>query len=354
MIPFGLSGIAVVLSLLGQPGLPDLDRRLLSENPETLARQAIEQGDATRGARVFYRPQLACARCHVAGDWRRTRSAPTWPRSGKEATDAHLVESILAPSKVDQAGVTRPSRSPSPTARTLDRPARRGPARRVVLRDPRGATASSSRSPKARSRSGRSAGPVADAGRAWSTSSRSRQEFLDLVRYLREIADGGPDRARQLRPSARRARPAPLPDYERDLDHAGLIAGLGPESFQRGEAIYERVCANCHGTKDRPGSLPTSLRFASGTFKNGGDPYRMYQTLTLGFGQMAAQAWMVPRQKYDVIHYIREAYLKAAQPLAVSPRSTATTSTGCPEGQVARPRARRPSSRGRRWITARP
>ena len=25
---------------------------------------------------------------------------------------------------------------------------------------------------------------------------------------------------------------------------------------------------------------------------------------------MAAQTWMVPRQKYDVIHYIREAYFK--------------------------------------------
>ena len=40
----------------------------------------------------------------------------------------------------------------------------------------------------------------------------------------------------------------------------------------------------------------------------------MYRTITDGFGQMAAQTWMVPRQKYDVIHYIREAYLKAAGP----------------------------------------
>jgi hypothetical protein len=36
----------------------------------------------------------------------------------------------------------------------------------------------------------------------------------------------------------------------------------------------------------------------------------MYQTLTRGFGLMAPQSWMVPQQKYDVIHYIREAYLK--------------------------------------------
>ncbi len=63
-----------------------------------------------------------------------------------------------------------------------------------------------------------------------------------------------------------------------------------------------------------PARCRSSLRFASGVFKNGSDPYRMYQTLTLGFGQMPPQTWMVPVQKYDVIHYIREEYLKAANP----------------------------------------
>ena len=142
----------------------------------------------------------------------------------------------------------------------------------------------------------------------------SRQQFLDLVRYLMEIADRGPARALELRPASSTIGMAPLPGYEAELDHAGIIADLGARSFERGHQIYERVCANCHGTKDRPGSLPSSLRFASGVFKNGADPYRMYQTLTLGFGQMPPQTWMVPVQKYDVIHYIREAFLKVANP----------------------------------------
>jgi hypothetical protein len=58
------------------------------------------------------------------------------------------------------------------------------------------------------------------------------------------------------------------------------------------------------------GSMPTSLRFAVDKFKNGSDPYSLYQTLTHGYGMMAPQTWMVPRQKYDVIHYLRETYLK--------------------------------------------
>ena len=105
-----------------------------------------------------------------------------------------------------------------------------------------------------------------------------------------------------------------MPEYEQHLDHAGLIGDWDGDSLKRGEAIYQRVCANCHGTKDKPGSLPTSLRFAEGKFKNGSDPLSMYRTLTHGFGLMAPQTWMVPSQKYDVIHYIRETYLKPHNP----------------------------------------
>ena len=102
----------------------------------------------------------------------------------------------------------------------------------------------------------------------------------------------------------------PLPEYERRLDHAGLIAGLDAASLRRGEAIYIRVCANCHGTADRPGSLPDAPRFASAALRNGSDPYSLYRTITDGFGRMAPQSWMVPQQKYDVIQYIRETYFK--------------------------------------------
>ncbi len=56
------------------------------------------------------------------------------------------------------------------------------------------------------------------------------------------------------------------------------------------------------------------MQVATGKFKNGGDPYTMYQTLTRGFGMMVPQTWMVPEQKYDVIHYIRRAYLKDHNP----------------------------------------
>ena len=129
-------------------------------------------------------------------------------------------------------------------------------------------------------------------------------------------------RDRRRRPRAGRAlTPDPsqvaglvLPDYEREIDHAGMIADLGPESLGAARRSTTASASTATEPRTRPGSMPTSLRFASGEFKNGSDPYSLYRTLTHGFGQMAPQTWMVPSQKYDVIHYIRETYLKADNP----------------------------------------
>ena len=106
-----------------------------------------------------------------------------------------------------------------------------------------------------------------------------------------------------------------MAEYERDIDHAGFVAewadpDASRAALERGAAIYGRVCANCHGTLDAPGSLPTAPRFATHVFKAGADPLSLYRTLTVGSGQMVPQGWMVPSQKYDVIHYIRETFLK--------------------------------------------
>ena len=57
------------------------------------------------------------------------------------------------------------------------------------------------------------------------------------------------------------------------------------------------------------------LAFWSGKFRSGFDPYALYQTLTRGSGMMAAQHALVPREKYDVIHYVREAYLRTVSRL---------------------------------------
>ncbi len=42
-----------------------------------------------------------------------------------------------------------------------------------------------------------------------------------------------------------------IASYENDIDHKGIIMGLdSPQSnsFEKGEKIYNNICANCHGT----------------------------------------------------------------------------------------------------------
>lgn len=106
-------------------------------------------------------------------------------------------------------------------------------------------------------------------------------------------------------------------DYEADVDHKGIVEEImeEPEDYaEEGMEIYSKVCQNCHGTPEFAGSLPIAQKFWEGQYKVGSDPFSMYQVLTRGYGAMPAQMQLVPREKYAVIKFIREAYMKAYDP----------------------------------------
>jgi len=108
-----------------------------------------------------------------------------------------------------------------------------------------------------------------------------------------------------------------LPDYEANVDHAGLIREVveNPEEYAAfGMKIYGSVCQNCHGTPEYAGSLPVAQKFWEGTYKVGSDPYSMYQVLTRGYGAMPPQVQLTPVEKYAVIQFIREAYMQEYDP----------------------------------------
>jgi putative heme-binding domain-containing protein len=298
------------LALNSSLSAQSLDEMLRTLPPAELALQAKADGDAARGAIVFFQQQMACAKCHSVGGTLPSSLGPDLATLTKDTTDESLIESVLLPSKVIRKGfesVTLVTHEGQSVVGILVERT----AEKVVIRDT--------------TRNGEQVtfavtdlddvveNTVSIMPTGQMNQLTSRQQFLDLIRYLIEIRDGGAARAKELQPSAALLT-LKIPDYEQHIDHAGLIGEWNDDAFKRGEAIYRRVCMNCHGTKDQAGSLPTSLRFASGKFRNGSDPFTMYQTLTRGFGLMAAQTWMVPSQKYDVIHYIRETYLKPHNP----------------------------------------
>jgi putative heme-binding domain-containing protein len=282
-----------------------LQERLRQEPLTNLANAARERGDAGRGAVLFFQPSLTCARCHDAESG--TQLGPDIAQAGREATAESLIESVLYPSKVIKKGYATHTVSTT-DGRVMTGLIAEENNRTLTLIDPAGGKRVTI---PAANVDQRTVGTQSLMPEGLVNLLSDRQQFLDLARYLIEIAEGGPRRAKELRPAQAIYT---LPEYEKDIDHAGLIRGLDDRAFGRGEAIYLRVCANCHGTKDQPGSLPTSPRFATHSFKNGSDPYSLYRTLTVGYNLMAPQAWMVPRQKYDVVHYLREAFLKTHNP----------------------------------------
>ena len=105
-----------------------------------------------------------------------------------------------------------------------------------------------------------------------------------------------------------------LPDYEQNLDHAGLMQDWSREFYHKGQVVYRTACYNCHGDAEQPGSIPTSRKFWSETFKNGSDPLSMYETLTRGYGLMPPQVNLSPQEKYEVIHFIREEFIREDNP----------------------------------------
>ena len=284
---------------------PTLAQPLLKEPLAELARAARQRGDAGRGAVLFFQPFLTCAKCHDAETG--TQLGPDIAQAGKEATAEYLVESVLSPSKVIKKGY-EPLLVSTTDGRTVTGLLVEEKNGTLTLLDPAGGKRVAISTANIASRTTAKQSLMPD---GLVNLLSDRQQFLDLAKYLIEVAEGGPKRAKELRPAQ---TTFVLPAYEKDIDHAGLIRALDDKALKRGAAIYTRVCANCHGTKDQPGSLPTSPQFATHAFKNGSDPHSLYRTLTHGYNLMAPQTWMVPRQKYDVIHYLREAYLKPYNP----------------------------------------
>lgn len=123
-------------------------------------------------------------------------------------------------------------------------------------------------------------------------------------------------------------------------DHAELVAGWNAKTLEEGREIYQSLCVVCHGTREQPGSLPTALRFAEGEFKNGADPYSMYLTLTRGFGQMVPQGQYTTAQKYSVIQYIRETFIRPhnrRQFVEITPAYLASLPRGLARAEAEKP-----------------
>jgi hypothetical protein len=86
--------------------------------------------------------------------------------------------------------------------------------------------------------------------------------------------------------------------------------------LQKGAQIFATVCASCHGPQgdsNPSNKVPAPRNFRKEPFKNpkGGGPYALYLVLENGFaGNMPPQTSLSAAEKYAVIHYVRETFVK--------------------------------------------
>ena len=131
-----------------------------------------------------------------------------------------------------------------------------------------------------------------------------------------------------------------LADYEKDIDHQGFIKDIDKSSLKRGARIFNSNCINCHGTPEMEGSIPLSTKFWEQSFKFGNDPYAMYKTITKGSGSMPPQITLTPQEKYDVVLYIREKFVRptnSEQYFKVSSGYLAQLPEGASRGPAVKP-----------------
>ena len=284
----------------------------LESRVRNMAGQEIEayvrlKGNARRGAFVFFKSAAACSRCHASGN-DATPLGPDLAKVGSDRTVADIVESVLEPSKKIREGfetvsvITQDGRVHSGLVAEQDET-------RIVLRDSADLLSEITINRSDIAEVSRSATSMMPQGLV--ASLRNEQEFYDLVRYLSEIAAGGPDRAAQLQPDA---RDLTVVDDTQDLDHAAILSSMNRDDLKAGRDIFEGFCVHCHGADGNTPTLPTARAFGTQTFKFGADPYKMFLTVSRGAGLMAPLSHLSPKERYQVVYYVREAIMKDRNP----------------------------------------
>lgn len=182
-----------------------LTEKLAAENPQRLLEQARKDGNIVRGAILFHQGNINCAKCHRPTS-EKDRIGPDLSRLGKEVTDESLIESILYPSKViDKEYETV-------TALTLDGQTKSGmivseDADQIVIRDNQDVDKLIT-IPRTEL-DGLRPGKLSAMPDKLADELKNRQQFLDLLLYVIDIKERGPNARTVVAKSQKRRELAP-------------------------------------------------------------------------------------------------------------------------------------------------
>ena len=283
-----------------------LEEQIKNLPPEKIAKIARERGNAKRGALIFRTSPAGCVTCHLPSN-DRPAIGPNLATTGP-ASDLHLVESLTHPSKVVRKGFethqflmsdgkTYSGKILHESDTSIDLlPAESTQATVQIAKDQIDAR-------KTLTVSGMPDGLL--------STFREQRDFMDLLKYLMVLYGEGEVAEKRLQPTPDQLAAR---DDITDLDHRTIIEKLRSRDFETGKNIYQGYCFGCHGRDGNQPSLPSARAFGRDKMKFGSDPYSMFRTLSFGNGLMAPMTHLTPKERYQVIHYLREQFMKPNNP----------------------------------------
>ncbi len=117
-----------------------------------------------------------------------------------------------------------------------------------------------------------------------------------------------------------------------ETDHTSILKKLNNTTLEKGKKIYLSSCIACHGA-DGNATLPQAKSFRKDKLRFGIKPHEMWQTITTGSGAMPAQSWLTPEERYYVVQYIRETFIRKSNPTQYFP-ITAAYLAGLPKPKI--------------------
>ena len=208
-----------------------LTEKLTAEDSAKLAAAALEKGDVIRGAILFHQGNINCAKCHRSQSGQ-DRLGPDLTRSDPLLTDALVVESILQPSKTISKGFET-VKVVTVDGQFIDGLVVEEDADKVVLRsndDPDTLVTILREEIE-----GIRPGTKSSMPDGLADELKNRQQFLDLVRYVLESRQRGPEVG--VAP-VKRVAPTEL-----STEMQGWVL------------MSERNCSACHQADAKPGNL---------------------------------------------------------------------------------------------------
>ncbi len=282
-----------------------LEMQLKSASPEKLAAIARERGNAKRGAILFYTSSAGCDSCHQPNN-----SVPLGPDLAKigKVSDVHLIESLTHPSKFIREGFSSETILTDDGLTITGMLSEESPEeiRLRPLVDLERIVTIPKSDIVGRKQNSKSMMPE-----GLLSTLMEQRDFMDLVKYLLEITEGGPKVAKELYPAKESLLST---DDTANLDHAGIIKKLRSRDFEAGKGIFQGYCFGCHGRDGDHPSMQAARAFGIDQLKFGSDPYSMFKTLSFGNGLMSATRHLTPHERYQVIHYVREEFMKSKNP----------------------------------------